>query len=185
MMEGWQLCDRARTTGRRSLAVIAASCFIAANSGAAGNPASPAQLGAARHTAAQFEDLAGSPRNAWALVQGLRWGIAITLAGPRPSSPRISFTPPGRPMGYGNVTKALTIARKEFIARGIAEPTPEQLEILLLGGPLRAGWGASARVIHTPGILALRSVHLGWGQIAHAVAISPTSRPAARRYALR
>lgn len=174
-MTGWRLWKAAGAAGL----ALAANCFALSAAMAAGIPESPAQLRAARHTAAQFEDLAGSPRNAWALVQGLRWGTAITLSAARPVPQRVSFTSPAHRMGYGNIARALAIARNEFAARRVRRPSPAQLETLLLGGTLRTGTGAAARLVRTPGILPLRAVHLGWGQIAHALAISPASRVSA------
>lgn len=158
------------------LASLIAAC-LAATDASASNPASPAQSRAAHHAAAQFEPLAGSAHNARALVEGLRWGIPISLTASHPAR-RVEFTPPTRPMGYGNVVKALTVAKQELAARGIVRPSPDELRVILIGGSFAAGRGAAKRFVRTPGILPLRSVHMGWGRIAHELAISPTYRPA-------
>jgi hypothetical protein len=154
------------------------TCLAVPAALAAGNSASPAQLRAAHETAARFEDLAGSSRNAWGLVQGLRWSMTVTLVS-RASPQPVSFTPPTPPMGYGNVARALAVARQELISRGVAKPRLEQLHAVLMGGLLRTGSGRSARIVKTPGVLPLRSVHMSWGQIAHALAISPATHPVA------
>jgi hypothetical protein len=179
MTRRWRYGDGPRFAHRLWLAFVALACLAASDLASAGNPASPTQMRAARETASRFEGLAGSPRNAWSLVQGLRWGTPIVLTSAAPSPQRLSFTPATPPMGYGNVARALAVARQELAFRGVAKPTPEQLHVVLMGGLLRTGTGRSARIVRTPGVLPLRSVHMGWGQIAHALAISPAIRPAA------
>lgn len=137
---------------------------------------------AAQRVADRFETFAGSPQNAQSLVQGLRTGAPITLTSPPPSSSPIGgvtldsvvFTPATRPMGYGNIARALMLAQRELASRGVAHPTPGQLRIVLMGGTLNARDGTTVR---TPGVLQLRSAHMGWGQIAHALSVSPTRRP--------
>jgi hypothetical protein len=152
---------------------VAALYFAISNPCAAGDDAAPAlQSPAAQRVAAQFEPLAGSPQNAQRLVQGLRTGTAITLAS---SSASVTFTPATRPMGYGNISKALLLAQRDLAARGIVNPTPAQLQVALMGGTLVTAGGT----VQMPGILQLRSMHMGWGQIAHTLSISPTSRMAA------
>lgn len=142
----------------------------------AGNPASTTQMQAAQRVMAQFEALAGSPQNARSLVQGLRTGTEILLVSKAPRQ-RVSFSPATCPMGYGNIRKALAIAEQELATRGIARPTPEELKAVLMGGTVLAGKGTAPRLVRYSGVLPLRVAHMKWGEIAHALAISPVDRP--------
>lgn len=129
--------------------------------------------------ASQFESLAGSPENAASLVAGLRSGSEITLTTADPAT-GVSFTPPTRPMGYGNVTRALSLAQRQLAAQGIVEPTPEQLRMALNGGTTTIVDSSGAtQTVQTTGVLQLRSQGMGWGQIAHQLSLSPSNRPLA------
>jgi len=131
----------------------------------------------ASRIASHFESLAGSPENAASLVAGLRSGSEITLSSPD-SATGISFTPTTKPMGYGNITRALTLAQRQLAAQGITEPTPEQLNLALNGGTLTSVDSSGAtRTVEMAGVLQLRSQGMGWGQIAHELAVSPGNRP--------
>lgn len=131
----------------------------------------------ARKIASRFESLAGSPENAASLVAGLRSGTEITLSAPD-STTGISFTPTTRPMGYGNITQALSLAQRQLAAQGITEPTPEQLHIALNGGTVtRIDSSGATQTVEVPGVLQLRSQGMGWGQIAHELSVSPGNRP--------
>jgi len=131
----------------------------------------------ASRIASRFESLAGSPENAASLVAGLRSGSEITLSSPD-SATGINFTPTTKPMGYGNITRALTLAQRQLAAQGITEPTPEQLNLALNGGTLtRVDSSGATRTVAIAGVLQLRSQGMGWGQIAHQLAVSPGNRP--------
>ncbi|NJD35254.1 MAG: hypothetical protein FIA96_10555 [Betaproteobacteria bacterium] len=133
----------------------------------------------ASRIASRFEDLAGSQENAASLVAGLRSGSEITLTTADPAS-GVSFTPATRPMGYGNVTRALSLAQRQLAAQGIVEPTPEQLRLALNGGTTTIVDSSGAtQTVQTPGVLQLRSQGMGWGQIAHQLSLSPSNRPLA------
>lgn len=134
----------------------------------------------AQRLISSFSSFAGSAENAARLVNGLRAGSTVTLvtataagatgtnAGISTSaSTGLSFTPPTRPMGWGNVRHALTLAQGELAAQGIGNPTPDQLHAALMGGSVIT---ADGRTTSLPGILVLRSQGMGWGQVAHAVA---------------
>lgn len=131
----------------------------------------------ARRIANRFANLAGSPENAASLVAGMRSGSVITL-GSTASTSGISFTPATGQMGYGNVTRALSLAQLQLAAQGIVEPTPEQLRTALNGGTLTTvdSSGAAHRV-EMAGVLQLRSQGMGWGQIAHQLSVTPSNRP--------
>jgi hypothetical protein len=131
----------------------------------------------ASRIASRFESLAGSPQNAASLVAGLRSGSVITL-GAAESSSGLSFTPATAQMGYGNITRALSLAQRQLAAQGILEPTPEQLRIALNGGTLTGVDASGAtRSVEMPGVLQLRSQGMGWGQIAHRLDLSAGNRP--------
>ena len=115
-----------------------------------------------------FSVFAGSEENAASLVNGLRSGSLITLAPTTTGSSTgaaagISFMPPTRPMGWGNVRHALTLAQRELAAQGITNPTSAELQAALTGGSITAAAGGTATL---SGTLTLRSQGMGWGQIA-------------------
>lgn len=120
-----------------------------------------------RRIGADFAGWAGSTQNAQALVTGLREARPITLkpdafaAAGSGGAPSTTFTPPTRPMGYGNVYIALALAKAQLEAQGITSPTPLQLQAALVGG-------ATASPDQSKGVLQLRSEGVGWGRIAKA-----------------
>ena len=110
--------------------------------------------------AADFQSFAGSKDNSTALVTGLRNGSEITLTqrGHRPAT----FTPPTRPMGYGNVSTSLALAQHQLAQYGIAQPTPTQLAAALNGGTIFV----NHQRVTFAGVLQMRADGMGWGQIA-------------------
>lgn len=116
-----------------------------------------------------FSDWAGSPENSAALVNGLRTGQPITLrSAPTATSggsivTTTTFTPPTKPMGYGNVRIALSLAQQQLASQGITQPTPQQLQTALMGGPLTTSSG----VTDQQGVLQMRASGMGWGKIAN------------------
>lgn len=102
-----------------------------------------------------FTPLAGSSDNATALVQGLRQGTPVELTNPDGST--VSFVPQTKPMGYGNIRIALSLAKYQLASQGITDPTAEQLQTAL------AGTGDQQ------GILQMRASGMGWGQIANSM----------------
>lgn len=110
--------------------------------------------------AADFQSFAGSKENATALVTGLRKGSEITLT--RTGEPSATFTPPTKPMGYGNVSTSLALAKYQLAQQGITNPTPEQLKIALNGGTITV----DGKTVEYKGILQMRADGMGWGRIA-------------------
>ena len=96
----------------------------------------------------RYKQMAGSEKNAEALVAGLRDGSRITLGS---GAGAIAVEPPTRKMGYGNVDNALALTEASLERQGITDPTPEQLKTALLG------------------VLDQRAAGQGWGQIANAL----------------
>ncbi len=91
----------------------------------------------------RYAGLAGSQRNAQALVTGLRDSSTIRL---HSGESAVTLEPPTQKMGYGNIDHALALA--EASLEGIANPTPQQLKSALMG------------------VLERRAEGMGWGQIA-------------------
>ncbi len=112
----------------------------------------------------EFTDLAGSPDNATSLIRGLRTGSSITLMpephqGARPAT----FDSPTKPMGYGNVKIALSLARTQLAQQGNTNPTPVELQGALMG---TSGPGGTQT-----GVLQMRADGMGWGQIANSMGV--------------
>lgn len=110
--------------------------------------------------AADFESFAGSQENSTALVTGLRSGSEITLM--QEGEPSATFTPATKPMGYGNVSTSLSLAKYQLAQQGITEPTPEQLQTALNGGTITI----NGEAVEYQGVLQMRADGMGWGQIA-------------------
>jgi antitoxin (DNA-binding transcriptional repressor) of toxin-antitoxin stability system len=110
--------------------------------------------------AADFEAFAGSNENSTALVTGLRNGSEITLT--QKGEPSATFTPATKPMGYGNVSTSLALAKYQLVQQGITNPTPEQLQTALNGGAITI----DGKTVEYQGVLQMRADGLGWGQIA-------------------
>ncbi|MGH8657431.1 MAG: hypothetical protein ACREV4_02805 [Gammaproteobacteria bacterium] len=117
--------------------------------------------------ASRITDLAGSEKNAEALVAGLRGGTAIHLTTVDALGTIVSkttFTPPTGAMGWGNVVAALALTEVELAHRGIMEPTAEDVAAAMMGGTIPTGTDVEATM---EGILPLWAQGLGWGEIAH------------------
>jgi hypothetical protein len=100
-------------------------------------------------TSPQFSTFAGSDANLQSLVNGLGAGQAVTLVTQNAdgSLQIVTFTPPSG-LGSG-VSRALEQARTNLIARGIAQPTGQQIAVALMGGTLATSAGA----VPIPGVL--------------------------------
>ncbi|HEX5802158.1 MAG TPA: hypothetical protein VFY24_03970 [Azospira sp.] len=130
-----------------------------------------------------FSSFAGSEENAASLVNGLRTGSAITLTGAGAGTgtgtggtsggttggtvggETTTFTSPTKPMGYGNIRIAMSLAEAQLASQGVTNPTPTQLQGALMG--TTTGTGADATT--TQGILQMRASGMGWGQIANSM----------------
>ena len=110
--------------------------------------------------AADFQSFAGSKENSTALVSGLRNSAEVTLT--QKGEPSATFTPATKPMGYGNVSTSLSLAKYQLAQQGITNPTPEQLKIALNGGTIDYG----GKTVDYQGVLQMRADGMGWGQIA-------------------
>jgi len=110
--------------------------------------------------ATDFETFAGSKENSTALVTGLRSGSEITLT--QPGEPSATFLPATKPMGYGNVSTSLSLAKYQLAQQGITNPTPEQLQTALNGGSITI----DGKTVEYQGVLQMRADGMGWGQIA-------------------
>lgn len=118
---------------------------------------------------AEFSLFAGSQDNARNLVTGLRQGSEVTLTDGGQAGPGATFTPPTRPLGYGNVRIALALAQEQLIRQGVTQPTADQLRAALAGGTITNGTGPTATTTELQGVLQMRGQGMGWGQIANAM----------------
>lgn len=126
--------------------------------------ASRGQAAVTTKTATDFSGYYGQD-NAQALASGLRSGsqISLTTTAPDGSVSTATFTPPTRPMGNGNVFISMSLAQQRLTAAGITQPTAQQIQAAMTGGPLVSG-GQPVQ-----GVLQMRADGMGWGQIAHAM----------------
>ena len=121
--------------------------------------------------ASDFSAFAGSQENAQSLFTGLRNGTPITLSststatGGTTGTTLLTFDPPTRPMGNGNVFISLALAKQRLASYGITDPTPQQIQAVLTGGTITTG-GTTAKPIVLQGILTQRADGMGWGEIA-------------------
>jgi hypothetical protein len=123
-----------------------------------------------KRTDTRFGGFTGSTENTNNLASGLRTGSEVTLTG---GGETATFTPPTRPMGYGNVTRAMDLAQRQLAAAGITEPTPTDIKIAMMGGTITRTEGAATTTTTFDGVLTLRSQGMGWGQIAHSIGVHP------------
>jgi len=122
----------------------------------------------------EFSEFAGSAANVRSLVAGLRQGTEITLTTPggQPGT-ATRFTPPTRPMDYGNVRMALLLAREQLAQLDITEPTPAQINAVLAGGGIasRVNGPAATPYLH-PGVLQMRAGGMSWARIAATMGVT-------------
>jgi hypothetical protein len=128
----------------------------------------------------EFSELAGSEANARSLVAGLRQGSEVTLtlpaSGGQPGT-ATRFTPPTRPLEYGDVLISLALARGQLAQLGIDRPTPAQIKAVLAGGGVATRVSGQATTpFLLPGVLQLRASGIGWAKIADSMGV--TLRPA-------
>lgn len=113
-----------------------------------------------------FSGFAGSPENSASLVNGLRTGSPITLTDPAvvggPPPVSTTFTSPAKPMGYGNIRIALSLAEAQLASQGITNPTALELQGALIGTTTTGPGGTTT----TDGVLQMRASGMGWGKIA-------------------
>ncbi|MGH8677005.1 MAG: hypothetical protein ACREUQ_01475, partial [Burkholderiales bacterium] len=105
----------------------------------------------------------GSRENAEALVDGLRAGSETVLR--ERDSTRVHFQPPTGPLGYGNVSIAMSLAQTSLSVQGVVEPSAQQVAAALVGGEIFL----DGQSIPIEGALALRAQGLSWGEVAEAL----------------
>ncbi len=117
-------------------------------------------------TAADFSSFYGQD-NAQSLASGLRSGreISLTTRTQDGSTSTTIFTPPTGNMGNGNVYISMALAQQRLTAAGIAQPTAQQIQAAMVGGPLVSGGQP------VDGVLQMRASGMGWGQIAHSLGV--------------
>jgi len=87
--------------------------------------------------APQLVTFAGSNANFQNLVNGLSQGVSVTLTTVTADGflQTVTFTPASA-MSSAEIARTLETARQQLIARGIANPTAEQIGVTLAGGNL-------------------------------------------------
>ena len=147
----------------------------ATDQGSTSSPASantvsaPGQARVADKFAVPFITLAGSRENAVALSTALRNGSTATLtytsiaADGTTMTTMVEITTPTKPMGWGNVSHSLALARFALNQEGISNPTGAQLRAALDGGTIMT---ADGRSLTFAGVLQQRADGMGFGRIA-------------------
>jgi len=107
-----------------------------------------------------FTEFAGSVDNATALVVGLRVGGEVVMLERDKTSVR--FASPVGPLGYGNISVALSLAQTNLVIYGIFEPGAQQIASALAGGEVLI----EGEILNLPGVLNMRSEGMQWGHIA-------------------
>jgi hypothetical protein len=94
--------------------------------------------------APQLVTFAGSDVNFQNLVNGLSQGIPVTLTTVTADGflQTVTFTPAG-PMSSVDIARTLETARQQLIARGVANPTAQQIGVMLAGGTLPTASGTA------------------------------------------
>jgi hypothetical protein len=123
-----------------------------------------------KRTDTRFSGFTGSPENTQSLATGLRDSKPVTLTD---GVETVTFTPPTRPMGNGNVTRAMDLAQRNLAAAGFTDPTPAQIKIAMMGGDIVRTSGGTTTTTSFQGVLQLRSEGMGWGKIAHTIGVHP------------
>lgn len=129
---------------------------------------SPGQTKVAGKFAAPFAAMAGSQDNAVALATALRTGTPVTLTHTATvdgaaTTTTTTFTPPTKPMGWGNVSHSLALAQFALAQQGITSPSGDQLQAALTGGDITTADGTTVTLA---GVLQQRADGMGWGKIA-------------------
>jgi hypothetical protein len=115
---------------------------------------------------AQFTEFAGSIERAAALVDGLRNGTEIVLA--EAGEEGVRFTSPAGPLGYGNVSVALSLAQMNLAIYGVLAPTGTQIAAALTGGEIVV----KDQPVGLRGVLDLRAQGMPWSHIAEELGYS-------------
>src|SRR5512139_155137 len=129
---------------------------------------SPGKTKVAAKFAAPFATMVGSQDSAVALATALRTGTPVTLTYTTTvdgvaTTTTTTFTPPTKPMGWGNVSHALALAQFALAQQGITNPTGDQLQAALIGGDITT---ADGKTVTLAGVLQQRADGMGWGKIA-------------------
>lgn len=150
-----------------ALAAAAASACAQTEPAPVEGPSPPGDLRYAQRVEPRFLNFAGSSENLANMTTGMRSGTEFTITG---GGEMATIVPPTRPMGYGNITRALDLANRDLLAHGITDPTPTQIAAALNGGAVTMPDGTTAQM---SGVLNLRSQGMGWGQVAHSLSLHP------------
>jgi len=132
----------------------------------------------AMRVATRFLKLAGSEENALALALALHHGKPVQLVADavdeRALPESIIVETPTGPMPWHDVRIALLHAQDVLLRAGFTRPTPDALQVALVGGELRSP--THGRIV-VRGVLQMRVDGLSWVDIARVT--SPSSPPPA------
>lgn len=88
--------------------------------------------------------LGSSPANVRSLTTGLTTGGAISLSSA--SGPATTFTVPGGALTPLEANQTLLLANQLLLSQGITNPTPQQIQAALLGGPVATPFGTNVQL---------------------------------------
>ncbi len=88
-----------------------------------------------------------------------------------PPNPKKNVDSPTEKSSPGSVLISESLARMQLSQHGITDPTSEQLETALRGGPISGEAEENTPSAEVPGILTLRNQKMGWGRIAKELGI--------------
>lgn len=107
-----------------------------------------------------FTEFAGSVENATALVEALRIGGEVVML--ERDETVVRFISPLGPLGYGNISVALSLAQTNLAIYGLFEPGAQQIASALAGGEVLI----EGEVLNLPGVLNMRAQGMQWSHIA-------------------
>jgi len=113
-----------------------------------------------------FTEFAGSVENATALVEGLRTGGEVVML--ERDETVVRFSSPVGPLGYGNISVALSLAQTNLAIYGLLEPGAQQIACALAGGEVLV----EGVTLNLPGILNMRAQGMQWGHVAEELGFS-------------
>lgn len=117
------------------MVVLALIAFVHSGAAHSDEPDTPAKQ--VMRLAPQLEAFAGSRANFESLVNGLSKDQSVTLdSATETTTENVTFRPVGGPRTPGEVASLLENARQLLIARGIGNPTAQQIGVALVGGTL-------------------------------------------------
>ncbi len=88
--------------------------------------------------------LGSSAANLQSLATGLTTGGVISLSSS--AGQNVTFTAPGGPLSPLEANQTLLLANQLLLSQGITNPTPQQVQAALLGGPVTTPFGTNVQL---------------------------------------